>query len=613
MCVNLTVDKEQTVEYLAKQIEAEFCHRVASQGVELAMEVGMLHNAGMLPLMFSQKISDCLSSGETIFVTMSNAEDEQKPTKDLDNPSRLSTLGIINDRLQVVLHNKFALKFFVEFCIEEYMVENLLFWFETELYQTTKLEQRKLHATYIYLAFIQETSPLQINLTADARKRIPWPFNSTPDVSIFDEAQIHINGIMKGHSFVRFEKSDKYLKLAKCLKEDTEIFESAKLSEDLHKHYTVNFSAKECLIKKIQEIPTNSSTLLSVNLGFSTDSLNDAPENTSIIRQINECKETILSIAMSEYFTIDKSLEGYFSNIQRINWSKKHRKMMKATKLQKFFGQRPNADQMKIQTDNSIESIVSLSLNDENSTNISVENVEEDDHINKRKKVEKLQGFFGDKLPSKQLIVQNLVSGDLQIFLDENGIPIDENDDVSGSNSSLRSESGEVVIPASNTNELDADQRRILTKRSNKLQAVLGTSLNEAAVQRIITDNIIPKEGVLKEREIEEIKENWEEDLEKDESISSNEEDDLTQSNRAQKRSMKKINKFLGEQISVIHLQEISAPALSMAKLAPKPLTEEQKHAAKKRLGKLERILGVLPPPDAISSNTTQTSPAVRP
>ncbi|KAJ1551782.1 hypothetical protein HK096_010040 [Nowakowskiella sp. JEL0078] len=615
MCVNLTVYKEQTVEYLAKQIEAELCHKIASQGVNLALEVGMLHNAGMLPLMFSQKISDCLSTGETVFVTMSNADEEQSPLKDSYNSEKksdLSTAESINDRLQEVLHNKIALKFFVEFCIEEYMVENLLFWFETEIYQTTKSEQRTLHATYIYLTFIQETSPLQINLTADTRKRIPWPFSSTPDVSIFDEAQIHINGIMKGHSYYRFEKSDKYIQLSKCRKEDPETFESARLTEDLHAHYNINFAAKEHLIKRIQEIPKNSSATMTSKLGFSMESLNDAPENNSILRQINDCKEIILSTAMCEYFPIDKSLEGYFSDTQRINWSKKHKKMMKATKLHKFFGQRPNADQMRIQTEKSIESIVSLSLTEEIPAVVNVENDGEDDIVSKRKKVEKLQGFFGDKLPSKQLKVQKLMIGDSPVLLDENGNSVVDSDDMSSSESSLGTESGEFVIPASNTNELDADQRRILTKRSNKLQAVLGTSLNEATVQRIITDNVIPKEVIQKESEFQEIQEKLSPDFEKNESYSDDEDEDVTQSNRAQKRSMKKINKFLGEQISVVHLQEISAPALSMAKMAPKPLTEEQRNVAKKRLGKLERILGVLPPPDTLSSNIAPTAPVIR-
>ncbi len=130
---------------------------------------------------------------------------------------------VLETRFQSVLSNKLALDYFQKFAIKEFSVENLLFWLDVELFaagiscdiEDNYFEEREtavIHARYIYLTYINSNAPLQVNLSDDIRKDVTWPIDDEDNVerNMFDEAQVAVYQLMKGHTFTRFEESTEW-------------------------------------------------------------------------------------------------------------------------------------------------------------------------------------------------------------------------------------------------------------------------------------------------------------------------------------------------------------------------------------------------------------------
>jgi hypothetical protein len=131
----------------------------------------------------------------------------------------------LDDRLLSVLHNIISLQFFIEFCLCEFSVENILFWIEVEVFRTIRAPQdRQLFAEYIYLTYLSGAhAPLKLNVSDEIVMDIPWPVGESPDPSLFDEVQDHTYAIMKGHSYARYEASEIFQKFIE-FKESGEIY-----------------------------------------------------------------------------------------------------------------------------------------------------------------------------------------------------------------------------------------------------------------------------------------------------------------------------------------------------------------------------------------------------
>ena len=125
-----------------------------------------------------------------------------------------SIISTVDDRLYSVLHNVISLQFFHEFCLNEFSVENILFWIEVEIFKTIdEKEQRELFARYLYYTYICPiNSPLAINISDEVRQEIQFPFTSVVESNLFDEAQEHAYAMIKGHAYSRYEKSDIFQK-----------------------------------------------------------------------------------------------------------------------------------------------------------------------------------------------------------------------------------------------------------------------------------------------------------------------------------------------------------------------------------------------------------------
>ncbi|KAI8813114.1 hypothetical protein BJ742DRAFT_849898 [Cladochytrium replicatum] len=668
----ITVDRTQTVEYLTRQIEADWLFRKNSMNgspeddgpTQQRLEISMLHDAGNMALKFSETIENVLGPSDVVFALntfevspstdfdLLSFSERKHSTTDLDDSSTRGTFPAsstitslhsllsndassahvmhptslqssrgrpmsmlknptMDERLQAILHNKLALRYFSEFCIEEYTIENLLFYVDVELFQSYDNEMRALFAKYIYHMYISDAAPLQVNISAEVKKDIPCPLQLQqsgvlPELSMFDEAQQQVYSMLKGHSYVRFERSPKYAAYQDAKRIDRVAYTEARIRGSYADYFRPDIVFASSIAKMYEQHAAGQPPNLEAQ-NISTSPPGSAP-----------FKEAVLYKAMDNYFPqATQIIPGYFSVNQRVQWCQKQRKMAKEKKLAKFFGERPTRELIVRQTQHLPQS---RSFNDGQSLFERRESVADseagdtpvpstvpgveiivDTHENatRRKKMEKLEGFFGDRLPNKELREQRLVHQD-EFGGAENeaeGEELDESWDRAGSKE-------EALAPAGATvNELDSAQRKILTKRNKKIQSMFGEHLDESMVQRSLKEPMLPNSnlGVSNDRLRESTGSRAVSIVETESLLSlyTGDEDPEAAANTARKKKMDKISQFLGERISVNQLQEFSSTSVTLAKMTPTPMNAEERALAKRRLNKLEKLLGAVPPPTA--------------
>ncbi|KAJ3210163.1 hypothetical protein HDU67_005595 [Dinochytrium kinnereticum] len=353
----------------------------------------------------------------------------------------------LDDRLQAVLRNKIALDYFHEFCIDDYSIENLLFWLGVESFQSCTPTLQHKYAKYIYHAFVSERAPLRINLSQEVLRDIAVPIEGKfVDQMIFDEAQQHIYSILKGHSFVRFEKSQKLMELMKTRSIVTTAVEEYKKANISTSYFDAFCMGDDQISRFAQEC----------------EALTMSNDNDS-----TAYRDRCLNSTIKAYFPSSKYLpvDGYFNDPSRLTQVKKKRKIHKEKKISKFFGERPSFEQLQRQlvAANLPQAGQEFSLawtpgSARPILDALTENESQIENYLKRKKAEKLSEFFGTSLGKNQLRSQHLA--------DTSDVEIPGNEDGSGSD--------EGEEPLETVNELDQETKRQLRLRSKKLVALLG-------------------------------------------------------------------------------------------------------------------------------------------
>ncbi|KAJ3191795.1 hypothetical protein HK101_007408 [Irineochytrium annulatum] len=669
---DITVDKNHTIEYLAHQIEAEYAFRNVLSSVQngeeeierkvfAPLEIGQMFDIGMLPLKFSDVIGDVLCFNDTVLVintydstqaqraaAEANAADsaERRSVQHSHGSSTslntdrvsvnapqpvahtltrnreisLSASPTLDDRLQILLHNKLGLNFFHQFCLEEYSIENLLFWLEVEAFQSCDPVHRPALARFIYLVYIAPAAPLLLNISPEIRNDVKESFHGdleAMDVSVFDEVQENVYAVIKGHSYVRYEKSPLNTMFLNTKKTDKSQYIDAKIIGPFASNFDIDYSEIAMLSTVLEDPSSEASAAKLLELGQGRP----LAVNSSPFRVL------FLSSILSNYFPTSRArLDHYFDDISRVSWSQKQKKMLKEKKLSKFFGQRPSNDQMQRQILNSRRLSVN-SMNsqmapgsgrrNENAIDAILSSTEEEtgggSNENRRKKMEKLQQIFGNKLPTKQQVEQSLVSANDEVnlvFSTDNS-----DDDLDRSTESLEA--------IATTNDLNPEQRRILQKRNKKLANLLGETMNHNIVSNLVATavttpdlpglpsgttaggagdqhnlNIVTTVPSLGCTELSLITPTTEDD----------ESDPDVGSNQFKKKKLDKLSNMLGERINTDHISEAQAtiqttsvnPSIGRALPPPRVLTVEERKTFQRRANKLEKIMGMLPPTEAL-------------
>ncbi|RIA85537.1 hypothetical protein C1645_830654 [Glomus cerebriforme] len=408
-------------------------------------------------------------------------------------------------RFQAVLSNTLALDYFQKFAIREYSVENLLFWLDVELFaagtscdiEANYFEEQQtavIHARYIYLTYINSNAPLQVNISDEIRRDISWPIKDDDimERNMFDEAQESVYQLMKGYTFIGFENSPEWQECARRKELDPEEYQSYELTKPLENYFhpsmSIMLAVTMALDPNIEQPPVShhykEQTLHSI--------LSQYFPETILLDNKGKRREQGVFDNNSE----TPILNGYFDNENRLTNAQRMRKIKKERKLQWVFGEKINGmdDQNVIMPDETL-----YGDGDDDDTKSIVSTVSENRKIakdvwNKKKKVEKLESIFGRGLKDSQLYSQNILSEKSHSLT---GLP--------NSPSLTQNFSSEICdSPHLQTiNELSAKDRRMLWKKSKKLQVMFGEALDEDMVRQALTLPVIqsvPSHPLNKER-----------------------------------------------------------------------------------------------------------------
>lgn len=111
-------------------------------------------------------------------------------------------------RLASVLHNSLSMQFLNEFCLQEYSIENILFWIEIEVYRSiTDEKSRQLFAKHLVLSYVKYDSPLCLNISDHVRANVIESSKGVLTSETFDVIQTYVYILIKQHAYVRFESS----------------------------------------------------------------------------------------------------------------------------------------------------------------------------------------------------------------------------------------------------------------------------------------------------------------------------------------------------------------------------------------------------------------------
>ncbi|KAK9768306.1 hypothetical protein K7432_001145 [Basidiobolus ranarum] len=361
-------------------------------------------------------------------------------------------------KFQGIFQNKICLNYFRQFCLQEYALENFLFWVEVEVYRCTKSSLVPVIADYLYKVYISNDGPLRINIPDELRNAIPPSILSPehlPNLSIFDEAQEYIFDLLVHNILPQFEASDLYVKLVQDRTIDGANFEEAYISESTTKWLQFDIGTVATVM----------------------DTISRYQENQLDMQSALQERDNILEQIMNQMFT-PIPMSPYFTGSRHPNAEQNTKRIMMKKKLARLMGQRSAEKE-------SIQQIIDELFPSSNTPSKSPECLPDDDfswNMNhetmKKKKIEKLgklEDFFGKRLSTNQLAHQNLVNSEEDFETRD----------------SFESDGPAPLCPLTTYNDLSPEERRLLTKRTRKLKLLFGEPMDEQFVSKSLTNPIM--------------------------------------------------------------------------------------------------------------------------
>ncbi|ORX95676.1 hypothetical protein K493DRAFT_337237 [Basidiobolus meristosporus CBS 931.73] len=595
-CFAVTSSRTNTIDVLARQIEAEYAFNCSSglvhtsagrtakyesPGIETVSQLSGYEErdpfsklvaplicgslfVDQVELRFADLVGEVLNMNDIVRVV--NVYEEFRPTrKNSDNDSSGWSLHrsrnshynqfskSLEERFQETVWNEDSLSEFQVYCLREYAIEKLLFWIEVELLHNARASLVPNIAQYIYHTYVARDAPLQVNLCDDIQNEISVSFSSEegiPVSSTFDEAQEYVYELLKQHTFRRFEESTPY----------------KVRSKQGRAGYTL--IGKVLDMELIEEVMAD----LQANAG-NIDS--------------NWFKESILRRILYQYFPECPSLGGdYFCNETKLSLAQKSRKIKSEKKLTKFFGHRLTKQELTQQQEALNVPSQEMAIA---TTSLPSDTLTDAEKKKKLGKLEKLEGFFGKRLTNDQLEYQNLIN-DTEVHLPP---------ECSERNGSAK----ESILPVSTYNDLSLEERRVLTRRSKKLRCLLGESIDEQTTFKALTYPIINGKCC------------FETNAQLDATDASPTSDVSSQpkatSKDAKRKKLIKLYQLLGTYPSEDSLGNKPSSAKDLARNR-KSLSPEIKRILLKRANKLERVFGKHPPNEMIVDESTDGLPTNR-
>ena len=238
----MLVDKYSSMEYVAKQVEAELWSLRTPRKpldapedwkpvLEQLTSVYQLYDISQSAYPFDALALDCLKFDDQVtpltslegtfnqldtypdednLFTLSNSAFSINTNKDEESEFPSSTIG---DRLNSILTNTCSLQFFMQFSFAEYTIENSLFWIEIELFRSLRSkEDLYMFNRHICRTFIEHDAPLALNIDDETRISALLQDDEVQNTK-YDAIQNYIFLLIKGHAYTRFQNSSLFQKL----------------------------------------------------------------------------------------------------------------------------------------------------------------------------------------------------------------------------------------------------------------------------------------------------------------------------------------------------------------------------------------------------------------
>ncbi|KAJ3266779.1 hypothetical protein HDU77_010159 [Chytriomyces hyalinus] len=677
---HIVADRRNTVEYITRQIEAEYAYKYAFPLSEnggdsktptegfVPLEVGELTTANSIVLKYENVIGESLDVDlvvnvvnvfeiNGIIVAEPSEEfelDNLGPVK-LDEPERslsrrptmtrtsnferTSTICSTTTRkssqsrrrsimsmfnlvampkepipnmddalLFEMLRNTLGIDQLIAFCLTDFTVENLLFWLDVQVFRSCPEGLASQFGGYIYNMYLVTDAPVKVNVSGDLMYDINAAIVNQVgvDMTMFDYAQQHAYSLLKMKTLTRFKKSKNFAH-----------FESFRLkNEELYKSKSFAGKFYDGLgFKQLPSLADDAPKALKEQSENDIDHYRDRVLERVILRYSSDC-----------HFFQER---GYYADPDHSQEIDRTQRKKMEKKLSKFFGERPGANDLdrqkymidclkKAVADTNAQALLSqfdqeASQGGSESSSLEMAGVNADGSVNvavlKKKKFEKLVDFFGEPLPRDE---RKFMNNDHMLQYPENAALAKYK-----SQPSLDALEAEAV---DTVNDLTPDEKRNMTKKARKIINVLGDQSAEKKLresrgsfftQRPSTSVAAHGVNLVVSKPDEEVATPLESSLEKvpgtlsDSSEESDEgvnakveftEEEMKQIRKLRKKRLSKLTAFLGEEAGMIEV----ATAPTAAKNST--LTKEEKVQQRKRLQKLERMMGELVTTDILEN-----------
>ncbi|KAJ3346457.1 hypothetical protein HDU83_003070 [Entophlyctis luteolus] len=597
----IVIERSKTIQELADLVMAEHMFNKINktcgttdkarflEEVEKAnpIVIAQVYSPGFLALSFDDVIENVIEFNDILTVAYFDQEslEDVLPTKRegsiYDRPvptletELLVPTSTFDDSLAGLLSNKQAIVQLQAFALAEYAVENLLLHLEIEALQSCPVESVSICCRYIHAMYVDAVrAPIPVIMPLETRNaiRVRVEAGNALDETLFDSVQEQVLATLQTVVYPRFMKSAYWSQLDEARRADPKSYFDAQIHSFASAYpLDLQFLRDTTLIVYS---PTSRPAI----------ALLEELSPTTLTNTPNEWREVLLAAALRRYGCDARGVFGYFDNTVRGNWAVKQRRITKEKKLNKFFGSRVGEDAMRMQKVLvSSDGILSLDKSNNRSwkhngmagmgigiINISdvmqvIEDLDENDDVAlRRKKIDKLRNIFGDPVPTQP----------------------DGDSETSNSQVVL----AEPTIET--TNELSADARRMLNKRTKKLAGMLGETVDArlvgvAAVAKDVAAFADGEADAALETPLMEFFDSSQDPAAEEDDSSVDMTDDSAVSKEARKRRLDKLSQLLGERITNY---DASADAASLAKIQ----TFRQKVDVRRKTSNIEARIGRL-------------------
>jgi hypothetical protein len=200
--LSLVVPIIMTIDELSRKIEIELAMKNSDDKCTKLIQIAQLYIFDFIPLNFENTVQTCINADETIVGF--NGIPESKIT------------NFIEEMLTEVIPTQF----FLEFCLNDYCAENVLFYLDIYNFRSIDdAETRKVCAELMFNKYLNDNAPLKLNLPSLLIADISTSLSSNVEHTFFDKIYCCILQILKKHTYPRYLKSQYYKECNTIIKE----------------------------------------------------------------------------------------------------------------------------------------------------------------------------------------------------------------------------------------------------------------------------------------------------------------------------------------------------------------------------------------------------------